>query len=483
MTILSQYDRRMDSSFDPTATELLTKAFLLSDKALAEKLAAEMVPSSVEVERFLVVEETEEENGGSWSGEFTTERVNFLQVELDRSRFRIRPPQETLPRPWLSEAAISVIDSAAVAILNAADNTLPFPVLSVDPISDLIDEQRTKWVGFPSFERDPKDWVKRAVVLPALVYHLSKQSTFGEADEAQAVAFARDLGKVCTSKRLRLVVSSELVGLDIEGEVLRDSNVALRRLDPLERGTLAQQADVRRSMFSAHVPRVALELEISASSGFPFSFHVDAMLPLLCTLELHGHTFYSESIKVRSDPPWALKGLPDSSFTMPYRPPKKIAVVDASHLAALKETFDLVARRNLVEPRSAADQAIRRFGTGAFRLDNADALLDFTIALETLFLPPDENARRGDLGYRFRVHGAYYLADTTDQRRDLADRLTKIYDMRSRLVHGNKYPSRDEIGQRRNDAHNFVRRGIQRALREGFPTAETFKDLLLGPRS
>jgi hypothetical protein len=45
-----------------------------------------------------------------------------------------------------------------------------------------------------------------------------------------------------------------------------------------------------------------------------------------------------------------------------------------------------------------------------------DGILDLAIALESLLLPYDEDARRGDLAYRFRIHGGYFLSKTKSER-------------------------------------------------------------------
>ena len=100
--------------------------------------------------------------------------------------------------------------------------------------------------------------------------------------------------------------------------------------------------------------------------------------------------------------------------------------------------------------------------------------------VEALPLPYDEKARHGDLGYRFRMHGAHYLADDPAQRAALARKLRGIYEMRSRLVHGGKYPSLDEIQTTRSDARDLARRGLLRAVHEGFPTAGAFNRMVLG---
>ena len=125
-------------------------------------------------------------------------------------------------------------------------------------------------------------------------------------------------------------------------------------------------------------------------------------------------------------------------------------------------------------------QGVSDFLPGGADRNAADAVLDFTIALEALLLPYDEKARYGDLGYRFRMHGAHYLADDPAQRTALARKLSGIYEMRSRLVHGGKYPSLDEIMTARDDARELARRGLLRAVQRGFPAAAAFNQMILG---
>jgi hypothetical protein len=52
--------------------------------------------------------------------------------------------------------------------------------------------------------------------------------------------------------------------------------------------------------------------------------------------------------------------------------------------------------------------------------------------------------------------------------------------MRSRLVHGGKYPSLEEIKTVRDDARELARRGLLRGVQQGFPTAATFNQMILG---
>lgn len=87
------------------------------------------------------------------------------------------------------------------------------------------------------------------------------------------------------------------------------------------------------------------------------------------------------------------------------------------------------------------------------------------------------------MSYRFKVHGAHYLASTVEERQDVYKRMGNLYNLRSILVHGGKYPEAEKITAGKRDAETFARKALNRALREGFPKSQTFIDMVLGERS
>jgi len=76
--------------------------------------------------------------------------------------------------------------------------------------------------------------------------------------------------------------------------------------------------------------------------------------------------------------------------------------------------------------------------------------------------------------------GTLYLAEQPGHRDAIAKQLSDLYNLRSRLVHGGSHPDAAQITSARDSADEFARRGLLRAVEQGFPTAATFKELVLG---
>jgi len=126
--------------------------------------------------------------------------------------------------------------------------------------------------------------------------------------------------------------------------------------------------------------------------------------------------------------------------------------------------------------------SLRRVCLGMSKADPGDAVIDYTVALEALFLQSADvtEARR-----RFALHGAVYTARSAADRRRAYDDLAEIYGARSTLVHGvspkesraKKLPAR--LPAVRNRAAAISRIALRRALKFGWPKEADFTDALL----
>lgn len=453
----------------------LAHLFLASCRAVAGRLQAVGLPYTIEVERTIV----ERPDPGGWGTAGRAATCNVLTVEALAHR----------AAPWLTGDEAAAVYRHSATIAQSASTTLPF-FAPFGGSAWLIEAPATGRPEVPDYERDPGGWVARFIVLPALQQHLAALPGVDRADETAAAAFAEEVLQVAHDDRLRSRVVVPLSGIDLEPApgVLSEGDVRIRRLSDAEQGQwLEEHGRPSLSAFSlvaAEPPRVALELSVS---GARHAQHLgvgagDRAPLLIAALQLHGHQVAGRFALEYSDPAWVFPGLMGRPLTLPARS-EKLSVLTASDLREVIKTAGLLERYNLEQPQSPQDLALHRFVAGVARENATDAVLDFTIALEALLLPYDLNARRGDLGYRFRIHGAHYLAERPEHRHAIAKQLRDIYELRSRLVHGGGYPDQAQVTSTRETACGLACCGLLRAVRRGFPKPETFNSMVLGTRA
>lgn len=113
------------------------------------------------------------------------------------------------------------------------------------------------------------------------------------------------------------------------------------------------------------------------------------------------------------------------------------------------------------EARRRFDLALTRLNTAAQRASIEDRLIDYWIALETLFA----HDGRAEISYRARTRVARYISDNIDERKQIAQTLSRSYDRRSKVVHGDK-PKADLAGLT-TETGEILRRALRRMLESG----------------
>jgi hypothetical protein len=197
-------------------------------------------------------------------------------------------------------------------------------------------------------------------------------------------------------------------------------------------------------------------------------------------LRLHQIDFAGPGVVLTELLPQCLSfGYGSKPVPMPTYPREECAISEAQFAEACG-TAKLLSRYPSEHPERSSELALHRFGLGCGRDDPADGLLDFVIALEALLLPYDRQVRFSDLSYRFRLHGAHFISSSPQEMRNIFRSLNKLYDLRSRLVHGRDYPGGDEILTGAKEARGLAARGLLKAVRTGFPDVEEFNRLALG---
>lgn len=434
-------------------------------RAVLRRLEEAGAPLTIDIRRTVI----ERASPTQWGGMLNTEAENALATW-----------HPSLPEPpWLNDDEVSGIRECSARLVELDHAKLPFWAPLPAPEGYLV-----RLGGPPLFDDDPAGWVTRIVVVPALHHHLATLPSVAHADEASAVAFAEEVLAVVTANDLRYVISVPLSGVWVDGaEALEVGDVAMRRLSPREQGVIFDERGGIGSMMTDfnEIPYTVMELRLSGPRHEQGGWPHDRVPPLTTAFQLLGHQVRGRYAVQRPDPPWVLDGRPHQPLVLPRRSRRtdETTQISAEDLLAVVTLAKKLESYHISEPMSARDLAVHRFVTGLARDTYADGVLDFTIALEALLLPYDENARRGDLGYRFRVHGAHYLSERANDRHTLAKQLSSIYEMRSRLVHGAKYPDKAQIIAVHDLAYDFARRGLLRAVREGFPTAAMFNEMVL----
>jgi hypothetical protein len=304
------------------------------------------------------------------------------------------------------------------------------------------------------------------------------------ADISLAERIAREALNLSSSNHLKLTSYLPVVGIEIEDEDLSSGDIAVRKLTPIERGAILQQTGLYSARDSSDIfpyshPGIFLlpdhVIEVTTKSGRmeqpqPGSYHKRA----LCAFFLHGYPVAGPGrMTSESAPRWISYGRITTPIQL--RPwPSGSKKLRKDELGEIEVTLRKLHNYNLEQPANSRDLALHRFLLGATRENSVDSLLDYIIALECFLLPYDPATRHSDLSYRFRLHGAHYIGESIDERKNIWKQLRDLYDIRSHLVHGSQYPTPTEIDTCTRTAQDLSTRALLKAVRSHFPRVEEF---------
>ena len=411
------------------------------------------------------------QGAGSWRTDTVNQARNVLGVGLAARR----------AAPWLTAAEIAQARDCALK-LAAVSTTLPFWAPLGANGWELVEEMVDGPSKHADSPEDLADWVLWHIVLPALRWHLEALPSVGFEDHRRAVAFANEVLQVAQDDHLRYRVLAPLSGIDLASphSVVTEGEISIRRLSNEEQGEwfMEHQGPPAFSLAGTEPPQVLLEFSVSGPRN---GQHLPAggSIPLLvAALQLHRYEVASKGAVEYSQPRWVQPFAYPVPITLSQlsRSPST-SELTAVDFHAIVQTADLLSHYDIAWPRTPQDLALHRFISGNARRNDVDAILDSMIGLEALLVP---GSNPGDISYRFSLHGAHYVADDLSSRALIRDQLRSIYRMRNNLVHGNKYPEQSAMATARADAQDLLRRGLLRATHEGFPTPETFAQMLLG---
>jgi len=267
-----------------------------------------------------------------------------------------------------------------------------------------------------------------------------------------------------------------------ESDLLSCDGNRLRALTPLECGEIAATRQpvwasshlgpFSQIVFPTHV------LQVDTSTKRPNLVAMDLTVPrLLTALQLHGFQLSGPGVcTIEVLPRWSYNGLHSRAIPLKQTPTTSSGLSQSEFEDACV-TASILEQYQMEQPNGQPALALQRFSLGCSRTESFDSILDFVIALEALLLP----SRSTDLSYRFRIHGAYFIADTPAERRVVFDTLNSLYELRSRIVHGGKkHPSRGELINAVDDGRRLAARGLLKAVRGKFPNSLEFTRMVLG---
>ncbi len=86
---------------------------------------------------------------------------------------------------------------------------------------------------------------------------------------------------------------------------------------------------------------------------------------------------------------------------------------------------------------------------------------------------------RGELRFRFGLHGARLLRALPAERALVRKQLVDLYDARSAIVQGGRLDA-VKVQASATDARRLTAEAVRTCLEKGWPTARDFADLVLG---
>jgi hypothetical protein len=138
----------------------------------------------------------------------------------------------------------------------------------------------------------------------------------------------------------------------------------------------------------------------------------------------------------------------DGAATMSYTAIDPLTDFSWKKLRAERLLFRLFSRLSTLARKSETGtcgsllvSAAQWIGRATIDRRREEAFLLYAIALETLILPGEKS---GELGYRLKVRVAHLLGRTVATRTQLAKSITRLYGIRSAIVHAGSYEVTDE---------------------------------------
>ena len=332
--------------------------------------------------------------------------------------------------------------------------------------------------------------------------YLSELDSLGEDDNALAVRLATEAITFCSTSDVVVLSRVPLAGLNLDHDAIVIGKCALHRLSRDELGHLFWRRHVARPDLSTVAARglpgaisselglrerVVLEVRDTAPKT---TWHVPSthVQKILLALHLTGVEFAGAGFGAMLREPTMLleQGQSMWPLLMPHGMLNEESTIGEEELRGATELAARIPDGAVTSPGSPMELAIQRAALAMSRDNARDALVDYTVVLEALFLGGTDV---GELRRRFALNGAAFGARDAASRRQLYTDLSDLYSARSQLVHGvdpRRKPARaafDNAVVLRDRARDIVRVSLCKAISNGWPNDKTFINLLLDDAS
>jgi hypothetical protein len=303
-----------------------------------------------------------------------------------------------------------------------------------------------------------------------------------------AMRLAVEVVDFLTSDHNITLLHTPVSGIEIEGDRLDEGEISIIRLSadevgdhaidpagiPARRGFGGRSRGWTYYQPPTHAIRVLSRGRRPGPLGGPEARSETA---ILCALQLLGFELTGTGFYGRFDQPgWINTGHGAGPSTLPTRGEADARHCSADDFVRACAIANRIDATTFTDPTDPAALALHRFHYGCGRENPVDELIDHVVALEIVLL----RGVSAELSHRFAVNGAWWIEpDSPSGRAAAAAEFKAIYKARSNLVHGVKYPPRDERKDLAARSRRLARRALLRAVEDGFPTPDDFLDTVL----
>lgn len=295
-----------------------------------------------------------------------------------------------------------------------------------------------------------------AQIADRVIWDMAHAHGLGFDDERFAQAFQsldvdlrrREFTQVSLVPLLGATVATPPVALssDLEIDRMTDAEIGLCLSVGMLPNEFAGRLRLRR-----HLPEVAIRFQHKEplhigeipldSSGMVkrYAAITDRLLGVLAALRVFKGARVSIPGMLHFGSDWPVKGSTQFTFANPgFFPWANKYSLDPDEVPRLCSLWQKV--EPVVTGGGALANAIRRFSYASERERPDDALVDYMIAAESLFLSEINTPDRGEMRYRLSHRAALFIPSEEYRPREVFAFMRRAYDARSTIVHGGNTP-------------------------------------------